>query len=255
MIQLGCWPGKGHVLCGNAEDACAWFCKKHLAPTLVVADPPYGKILKVAWDTAYVPQWLSIMTDLGHLYPDTVVYWWGGIGKPGHRPFFRFLLDVEERMNWRMRDLITWSKKRAYGKSGDYLFTREECAIFTWKGQAYPCFNIPLLDVKRGYAGYSKRYPAKSEFKRRTNVWHETEILRGKLHDAHKAPVVCRIPIEVHTKAGDLVVDLYAGSGETSIQALGLGRPFVAVERDGKTAKAICTRIEAVLGKGLRKSA
>ena len=36
-------------------------------------------------------------------------------------------------------------------------------------------FEIPLLEQKRGYEGYDKDHPAKSEFFRRTNVWTDVE--------------------------------------------------------------------------------
>lgn len=81
--------------------------------------------------------------------------------------------------------------------------------------------EITISDVK---------YPALSEYKRRGNVWDETELMRNKRHPCHKAPIVCKIPIEVHTNPGDLVLDLYAGSAETSVQALALGRKTIAVE-------------------------
>ena len=46
MIEMGYWPDKGYVLCGDAVNACAWLSDMHCAPGLVVADPPYGGILK-----------------------------------------------------------------------------------------------------------------------------------------------------------------------------------------------------------------
>jgi DNA modification methylase len=245
MIEVGFYPDRGYVLCGLAENASEWLRDMHCHPALVVADPPYGGILHETWDLADTSGWITVLHSLERFR--SPVYWWGGIGKPGNRPFFHFIVAAEEQTNFRMRDLITWKKVRAFGKKTDYLFTREECAIFTYQGDAYPTFNIPLLDQKRGYAGFNAKYPAKSEYLRRSNVWAETELLRGKLHPAHKAPIVCRIPIEVHTKPKDLVLDLYAGSGETSIQALRLGRSFVAVEKDRETAVKICVRIEAEL--------
>jgi hypothetical protein len=48
-------------------------------------------------------------------------------------------------------------------------------------------FNVPLLDKKRGYTGYNKKYPAKSEFFMRSNVWTDvTEIVQEKLHPTQK---------------------------------------------------------------------
>ena len=210
---------------------------------LAISDPPYGIGLKANWqDVANVSRWLEELDVLEHLTP--VVYWWGGIGKPGNRPFFDFIRRLEVETAWRMYDLITWRKRRAYGCSDRYLFIREEIAVLTLGGVPPPVFNIPLLDKKRGYAGFNKDHPAKSEFLRRGNVWDDvTELLRGKLHAAHKAPRVCSIPIEVHTNPGGSVLDLYAGSGEVAVQAKLLGRSSFSVESDADMCNAIRERL------------
>lgn len=207
---------------------------------LCVADPPYGNITSEVWDRADVNAWLDLFRALERIMlPGAPIYWWGGIGKPNDRPFFQFILHVEYATNWRMRELITWKKKRGYGKQGDYLFTREECAIFTVNGDAYRTFHKPYLDEKRGYAGYNAEYPAHSEYKRRSNVWDETELLRNKRHPCHKAPIVCRIPIETHTDPGEVVLDLFSGSGELAKQAVELDRCVVSVEGDSSICRTI----------------
>jgi len=236
----------GHVICCDVKHVSSWLSIRKQAPSLIVADPPYGRILNEPWDYADLDLWVNLVRDLSCF--DVPIYWWGGIGKPNNRSFFEFILRVERETELRMFNLITWKKVRAYGKSNDYLFCREECAIFTVGGAPPKVFNIPLLDEKRGYPGYNAKYPAKSEFLRRSNVWCETEILRGKVHSAQKAPRVCQIPIEVHTKEGDLVLDLFAGSGETSVQAKMLGRKFLAVEIDRQEATKISKRLLGIHG-------
>jgi DNA modification methylase len=94
-------------------------------------------------------------------------------------------------------------------------------------------FEIPLLDTKRGYAGYNKKYPAKSEYLRRTNIWDDvTEILSGKTHVNQKPVELMNIPIRIHTEPGEWVLDPFAGSGTTAHAARGLGRRFVVIEQD-----------------------
>lgn len=163
---------------------------------LIIADPPYVGILPEAWDRAG-----SLYDQLGHLVARLLptggtAYVWGGIGKPGKpRVFFDWLARVERDTGLHIHTLITWSKKRAYGKADNYLFTREECAMLV-KGDRPRTFHVPLLDAKRGYAGYDPRYPAKSEFLRRTNVWTDvTEIFRGKIHPAEKPARLAEIMI------------------------------------------------------------
>lgn len=235
-------PDIGYVLWGDAEHAGAWLRDMHCHPALVIADPPYGDITGERWDKADVPKWIRILTSLESF--DCPIYWWGGIGKPKNRPLLEFALQLERETNWRIRDWITWRKKRGYGKPKDYLFVREECLLLTLGGKPPDVFHIPLSAEKRGYAGYNSRYPAKSEYKRITNVWDDTELLRNKLHSAHKAPAVVRRPIEVHTNTGDLVLDLFAGSGETSVQAHALGRAFIAVEHSKECCQKIVSRFE-----------
>lgn len=245
MEELGFYPGKGYVLCGTVEEAIPWCKEMQIIPAISIADPPYGGITSEEWDKANVDNWITLIKQ--HEEWRCPIYWWGGIGKQNHRPFFEFILRVENETHYRMRDLITWKKKRGYGKKKDYLFIREECAFFTFHGNEVTIWNTPYLDIERGYSGYNKKYPAKSKYLRRGNVWCETEILKGKVHPTQKRDIVCQIPIETHTLNNQVVLDLYSGSGETSVQALKLGRTFIAIERKREYAVNICGRIEELL--------
>ena len=162
------------------------------------------------------------------------MYVWGGIGKPGFRPFMRYLVRAEQQGSFELANLITWSKKRGYGVQNNYLFTREECAYFVNGDAKHPLkFNVPYLTTKRGYPGYDTKYPAKSEYYRRTNVWNDVvEILRGKKSPAQKQQRLHEIMIEVHTDIGDWVVDPFAGAGTTAYACRKLGRKFVVIEQD-----------------------
>jgi len=220
---------------------------------LIVTDPPYGNVLSDAWDrweddAASFQSWMMHWTKLWAttLLPNAAFYVWGGIGGPGFRPFFRYLSTVEEETELKIANLITWKKKRAYGVKHNYLFTREECVyLFNGPDIKKPrCFNIPLLEEKRGYAGYNAKYPAKSEFYRRTNVWADiTEVMRGKVHEAQKAQRVIEIPVEVHTKPEEWVVDPFAGSGTLALAAMKLGRRFVVIEKDQRTFESMVDRL------------
>jgi len=199
---------------------------------LCIVDPPYGGILAAEWDVACydeVAQFLQIVLKKG-----ATAYVWGGVGTHAHRPFFEWLATVEHDTSLHIHNVITWSKKRAYGTAHNYLFTREECAMIV-KGQDRPkTFHVPLLDEKRGYAGYNKKYPAKSEYKRRTNVWTDiTEILRGKKHPAEKPVALAEVMIHASSNEGDLILDPMAGSGSTGVAAEKVGgRRCVLIEKD-----------------------
>jgi len=208
--------------------------------TLIFTDPPYGNILDEKWDKTklnekqfaswmvnWTRQWTDVLADGGAFYV------WGGVGKRNFRPFFQYMLDAETE-TFQLANLITWKKKRAYGVPRNYIFTREELAYFV-KGRCERPrkFSIPYLEDKRGYAGYNKKYPAKSEFYRRTNVWTDvTEIFRGKEHPTQKPERLAQIPIEIHTEPGEFVIDMFAGSGATGLAARSLGRKFILVEKE-----------------------
>lgn len=187
---------------------------------LVIADPPYGGIVNKSWDKISeqkaAEQYINLMKRLEAVcVPGAAAYIFWGVGYPGMRPFWKALPVIEETTNWKMATPITWAKKRAYGIQWSYLFCREEIGYFVLGDPKKPrVFNVPLLSEKRGYAGYNEKYPAKSEFKRRTNVWMDiTEIFRNKTHVCQKPDALYSIMIAASSKPGDTILDPFAGSG------------------------------------------
>lgn len=206
---------------------------------LIVSDPPYGNVVNESWDRTEMSddQFAEWMNDWTHKWADVLCdggafYVWGGIGTPGFRPFLKYVPIVESNGVLKMSTLITWSKKRGYGLSYNYLFTREELAYFVKGNPKKPCvFNVPYLDKIRGYSGFNAKYPAKDARYRRTNVWTDvTELLRGKTHPTQKPTKTSEILIETHTHTGDYVIDPFAGSGVTAKAARNLNRRFVVIE-------------------------
>jgi len=209
---------------------------------LIIADPPYGGIVDEEWDeivsdSVYASWMVKVAQGLAGLCDyGASMYWFGGYGTKENRPFWRFLINVELKTSWQISTLITWKKKRAYGLGYKYLDTREEILHLVNGDPKKPLmFNVPLLDKERGYAGYSKKYPAKSKFLRRTNVWDDvTEILKGKKHKCQKPERLYEIMIETHTNPGDFVLDPFAGSGTLARACKKLGRKFILVEKSKK---------------------
>lgn len=224
---------------------------------LIITDPPYGNILSAHWDKTTkkdveFAQWMIDWTKAWGTLLETnaAFYVWGGIGKKGFRPFFHYLVNIEDH-GFELGNYITWGKKRGYGVQNNYLFTREELAYLV-KGNAKKprTFNVPHLTTVRGYAGYNKDYPAKSEFYRRTNVWTDiNEMFRGKVHDAQKPVRLIEVPIEVHTNPGEYVIDMFAGSGTTALAARNRGRKFIVVENDPVSFDILIGRLRNEDGK------
>lgn len=107
---------------GTSPEVIDWVLG-HCGPIpLIVADPPYGNIVDQSWDSTSLDdksfcRWMLDWTRgwAKTLQPGAAFYVWGGVGKPGFRPFFRYLTEVEAETSLSIANLITWAKKRAYG--------------------------------------------------------------------------------------------------------------------------------------------
>jgi site-specific DNA-methyltransferase (adenine-specific) len=206
---------------------------------LALFDPPYFDIVKEAWDNAWKTEtefveYVSGICKLAFpkLKPTGSLIVFGGLGKHGVHPFFDVVKKIEEKFIF--QDWITWKKRRAYGKQKGYLYCREEIAWFS-KTKDY-AFNIPYLAEKRGYPGFNKKYPAKSEYKRVSNVWDDIpELMRPKRPTQKPLPLLNRL-IETHSNVGDLVIDVFSGYGSTGLSALPLNRKFMGCELITKDA-------------------
>lgn len=229
---------------GNVFDGAIYtdLANREIGPFhLIVADPPYGGIVDQEWDhvndlhiSSTLAMWCKSMEK--YCIAGAAMYMWGGYGSPGNRAFYRFVLELEKYTNWKMAAHITWNKRRAYGVQHNYLSTREEIAYCVLGNVKKPAtFNVPHTAEVRGYAGYNKEYPAKSEYKRRTMVWTDiTEKFAGRVHECEKPKELSRVMIETSSRKGDLVLDAFAGSGNCMTVAKELGRSCVSIEKLAK---------------------
>lgn len=203
---------------------------------LFCIDPPYYGIVKDSWDNKWnnikhYTEWLYDLLFLAKMKVkgngSLIVF--QGIGKHMHHPIFSIVESIEH--SWRFRNWITWMKRRAYGKSNDYLFCREEILWFSSSSASNEfTFNIPLTNVKRGYEGWNKDYKAKSEFLRVSNVWTDiNEIMKPERNCQKPKRLIERILL-THSNKGDLVCDFFSGWGTTGVVSAHLGRRFIGCE-------------------------
>lgn len=138
--------------------------------TLCLTDPPYFGITDEDWDNQWESEdefveWLVgiFVMLLPKLTKHGSLLFFGGVGVHGCHPFFRVWFELE-KLGYHYRNLITWKKRRAYGKDDDYLFVREE---IVWLSKTAPpksgkkanrtvTFNKPYTDELRGYEGFSR---------------------------------------------------------------------------------------------------
>lgn len=219
---------------------------KRESVALLAIDPPYYGITTEGWDNDWSSPydyavWLCLVL-VGYrdvLLPDASIVFFGGIGKPGCRPLFEVMriLEGDEPDGipsiFTFRNMITWKKRRGYGKSHDYLFCREEILWYSKSNERTKIrFNIPLTNTKRGYAGFNSKYPARSEYKRVSNVWDDIPEIMKPSRACEKPVALLRRIVETHSHPGDLVVDCFAGTGVTGRACVQTGRAFLGCDAD-----------------------
>jgi DNA modification methylase len=60
---------------------------------------------------------------------------------------------------------------------------------------------------------------------------NDSELFKGKIHPAEKPSRLAEIMIETSSKKGELVLDMFAGSGSTGVAAKKLGRSCLLIEK------------------------
>jgi DNA modification methylase len=225
---------------------------------LFLFDPPYYDTVGQKWDK----QWKSVadyvvwFRDLAWaakaaLKPHGSFIFFGGLGNHGFRPFWSVcqMLEDGDGAIFHCRNVITWKKRRAYGKQFDYLFCREEIAWYSMSAERTEVtFNIPYTDVKRGYAGFNKKYPAKSEYKRVSNVWDDIPELMRPERETQKPVTLLERLVLTHSNVDDLIVDPFAGTGTTGEAALKHGRRFIGCDTDPIVSLSAEERCRKVVG-------
>ena len=234
--------GNAYVLATDARDFLSGL--EDGSVDLILTDPPYYGIIDAHWDNNWAndkefSDWLSglFLLSLPKLKPTGSLVFFGGLGKHGSHPLFRIVTSLEDG-GYTYRNWVTWRKRRAYGKSHDYLYVREELIWFSKSPERTSVtFHKPYLDEKRGYDGFDPDHPALSEFKRVGNVWTDCDPIIEDVTELFRPERVCQKPpklmdrlVATHSNPGDLIVDPFVGWGSTGISAVSLGRRFQGCE-------------------------
>jgi DNA modification methylase len=233
---------------------------------LLLTDPPFYGIVDDHWDNKWgsekeFAEWLSaiFLQALPKITPTGSLVFFAGLGRHKSHPLFRVVTALEDG-GYTFRNWITWKKRRAYGKSHDYLYLREEILWFSKSPERTGVtFHKPYTEELRGYAGFDPDHPALSEYKRAGNVWSEyatqtpdpliediTELFKPK-RSCQKPPKLMDRLVETHSDPGHLIVDPFSGWGSTGIQAVKLGRRFRGCEAIKADADAANERVSEAL--------
>ena len=161
-------------------------------------------------------------------------------------------IRLAEEVGFKFRKDIIWHKPKGTTKwqRGATMFTtkpypfqyntninHEYILIFS-KG------NIEKNKIRKSDKPFGRTFTRKMAY----SVWDIPPINSPKLDEKHVAPFPIEIPIRLitlYSRAGDIVLDPFAGSGTSNSAALMLGRKTIAVEKSKEYCKLIASKLKS----------
>ena len=221
--------GNHRVLCGDStsmEDVSTLM--QGLKADIVVTDPPYN--------TGMQGNPGDEKARLSHMFNDKIENWEQFLSDiftnyilntKGDCAFYVFIDwrkvgDIRQEMEKHMdvKNVIVWDKK-VHGLGSDYKSTYELCIV-----------------GKKGNPEIQNRFGLDYQ-----DIWRlQREMGRNKDHATAKPVELCEKPIKHASKADDIVMDLFLGSGSTLIASEKTQRACYGMELDPKYVDVIVSR-------------
>jgi len=227
--------GKHRLMCGDSTsvDAAATLCKE-LAVDMLLTDPPYNvayeggtkEKLTIQNDSMGNDQFRQFLRD-AFVTADTVM-------KSG-AVFYIWHADSEgynfrgacNDAGWKVRQCLIWKKSSLVMGRQDYHWKHEPC-LYGWKEGA-------------GHLWAADR--------KQTTILEFDKPSRNGEHPTMKPVGLFEYQMLNNTKGGDIVLDLFGGSGTTMLAAEKHGRVAYLMELDPKYCDVIVQRWQEFTGK------
>jgi site-specific DNA-methyltransferase (adenine-specific) len=230
---------------------------------LAIIDPPYNQSID-KWDTfkseeeffEFTYKWIDLtidkLKDNGSLYIFNNSY------------NAAFILTYLVSKGLKFKNWIVWYKKDGFSPSKTKFVNNQEVILFFTKSDNY-VFNsedvrIPYLSTSRieaarktGILKNGKRWFPNENGRLCPDVWEIpsvrlTEKVNGKtvktLHPTPKPEEMIERMIKASSNEGDLVLDLFSGSGTTAIVSKKLDRSFIGCENNKEYYEYIVERLK-----------
>ena len=225
---------------------------------LVLTDPPYfigfdgGKGWDSAWDTEkdyldWCMEWSEECARV--LKPNGCMYVWGTTKTD---TFLRYKLDVLNSLEDMVyQSWIIWSYDWGGRTKKNFARKHEDLLMYS-KGKEF-MFNrddvrIPYIMKKSVRKGVDLNPLGKIP----TDVWpknnHTTSKEYAGWHPTQKPIELLERIIKAHTNPGDVVLDIFNGSGSTTIACANTDREFLGCELDKEYFEKSLKRIEDLVG-------
>lgn len=240
MFRLG-----DHILlCGDATDKAD--VERLMGGTdaqLLLTDPPYncdyhGTVGTILNDAQPPERFRTFLVDAlanakAHMLPGAAFFiWYGALAS---YEFFGACKDV----GLTVRQVLVWIKNRTILSRSDFNWQHEQCVA---GDNDIGGEGISLYGWTDG--GSHKFYKSA---KQSTALFYDAPV-KSELHPTMKPLDMIGYQIHCVTRPGDVVLDLFGGSGTTLIACEKLGRVCRMMELDPKYCRAIIERFEKETG-------
>ena len=220
---------------------------------VIIADPPYFQVLNEGWDNKwqtpddylnFTVQWVDACAKI--LRDDGLLYIFGQLGKREHIWLHTCSLLAKQMQ---FHDMIVWDRAVGYNERSDSFTPQYEMILVLRKSAAAkPYFNkdaVRLPYQKETIKTYlrDKRYKdAKVREQHLNKGKYATNILRVPSlkgsskekvgHPSQKPIALINHLIRASSKAGDLIVDPFLGSGTTAEAAEQNEQRWIGIEQN-----------------------
>ena len=255
----------GHLHHGDALEILA-----ELPPAcaqLVIADPPYFRVLDEAWDNGwasqeayltFTEQWVAACRRI--LRDDGLLYVFGQLGKREH--VWLHSCSMLTRI-MQFHDMLIWDRAVGYNERRDSFTPQYEMILSLRKSQHSAVYfdkdavRLPYEQDKIEAYLRDKRYKDKEARRRHllkgryaTNILRVPSLKgssREKVgHPAQKPILLIQWLIRSGSREGDLVVDPFLGSGTTAAAAFLNNRRWMGIERSRDYVEMAKRRLNAL---------
>ena len=231
---------------------------------LVIADPPYFRVLKESWDNQWDDEaayldwsmfWLREAMRV--LVPGGLCYVFGQVGKREH--VWLHLMSAATR-EFGFHDLLIWDRVVGYNTRRDSFDPAfEQILVLKKEGdvarfdkdavrEAYDAETKVRYMRDKRYLDLERRRTHLDAGKWATNIWRVPSLKgssREKVgHPTQKPLQLVERLLLSSSRSGDVVLDLFCGSGSTSVAAKRNGRDFVGVENELRWVELARERLE-----------
>lgn len=226
--------GRHRLMCGDSTSAeCVQTLMGGAQADLLLTDPPYGvdytgktkDALKIENDAKTDDEFIAFLRAAfgaanEAMKPGAVFYIW-------HAILNTYAFESACQMvGWEVRQVLIWVKNAMVMGRQDYQWKHEPC-LYGWKSGA-------------GHLWASDR--------KQTTVLEFDRPTKNKEHPTMKPVALFDYQIKNNTKGGDIVLDLFAGSGTTVAACEQNGRTAYVMEYDPRYCDVIIKRWENLTG-------